>query len=300
MIKNPENYFILDRQISKQNKFRAMKNWKILEILKWTTGFFKEKQIINPRLNAEYIISHVLGCKRFDLYVRFEEIVSLENREKIKKMVIERAKSKPLQYVIGETEFYGHRFFVNESVLIPRPETEYLVEKIITEIDSYNTILDIGSGSGAIAITLKKELPYLSITAVDISASALKIATENAKLNQVEIEFIESDIFSKLNTKFDIIVSNPPYIPQKEYEALDKEILEYEPKLALLAEDDGLYFYRRILSEAKLYLNVNGKIYFEIGYNQSDRIKKIAENNGFTEIETLKDLNGFDRIMIIK
>jgi len=300
MIKNPENYFILDRQISKQNKFRAMKNWTILEILKWTTGFFKEKQIINPRLNAEYIISHVLGCKRFDLYVRFEEIVSLENREKIKKMVIERAKSKPLQYVIGETEFYGHRFFVNESVLIPRPETEYLVEKIITEIDSYNTILDIGSGSGAIAITLKKELPYLSITAVDISASALKIATENAKLNQVEIEFIESDIFSKLNTKFDIIVSNPPYIPQKEYEALDKEILEYEPKLALLAEDDGLYFYRRILSEAKLYLNVNGKIYFEIGYNQSDRIKKIAENNGFTEIETLKDLNGFDRIMIIK
>ena len=300
MIKNPENYFILDRQISKQNKFRAMKNWKILEILKWTTGFFKEKQIINPRLNAEYIISHVLGCKRFDLYVRFEEIVSLENREKIKKMVIERAKSKPLQYVIGETEFYGHRFFVNESVLIPRPETEYLVEKIITEIDSYNTILDIGSGSGAIAITLKKELPYLSITAVDISASALKIATENAKLNQVEIEFIESDIFSKLNTKFDIIVSNPPYIPQKEYEALDKEILEYEPKLALLADDDGLYFYRRILSEAKLYLNVNGKIYFEIGYNQSDRIKKIAENNGFTEIETLKDLNGFDRIMIIK
>jgi len=300
MIKNPENYFILDRQISKQNKFRAMKNWPILEILKWTTGFFKEKQIINPRLNAEYIISHVLGCKRFDLYVRFEEIVSLENREKIKKMVIERAKSKPLQYVIGETEFYGHRFFVNESVLIPRPETEYLVEKIITEIDSYNTILDIGSGSGAIAITLKKELPYLSITAVDISASALKIATENAKLNQVEIEFIESDIFSKLNTKFDIIVSNPPYIPQKEYEALDKEILEYEPKLALLAEDDGLYFYRRILSEAKLYLNVNGKIYFEIGYNQSDRIKKIAENNGFTEIETLKDLNGFDRIMIIK
>ena len=215
-------------------------------------------------------------------------------------MVIERAKSKPLQYVIGETEFYGHRFFVNESVLIPRPETEYPVEKIITEIDSYNTILDIGSGSGAIAITLKKELPYLSITAVDISASALKIATENAKLNQVEIEFIESDIFSKLNTKFDIIVSNPPYIPQKEYEALDKEILEYEPKLALLAEDDGLYFYRRILSEAKLYLNVNGKIYFEIGYNQSDRIKKIAENNGFTEIETLKDLNGFDRIMIIK
>ena len=300
MIKNPENYFILDRQISKQNKFRAMKNWTILEILKWTTGFFKEKQIINPRLNAEYIISHVLGCKRFDLYVRFEEIVSLENREKIKKMVIERAKSKPLQYVIGETEFYGHRFFVNESVLIPRPETEYLVEKIITEIDSYNTILDIGSGSGAIAITLKKELPYLSITAVDISASALKIATENAELNQVEIEFIESDIFSKLNTKFDIIVSNPPYIPQKEYEALDKEILEYEPKLALLAEDDGLYFYRRILSEAKLYLNVNGKIYFEIGYNQSDRIKKIAENNGFTEIETLKDLNGFDRIMIIK
>jgi len=300
MIKNPENYFILDRQISKQNKFRAMKNWTILEILKWTTGFFKEKQIINPRLNAEYIISHVLGCKRFDLYVRFEEIVSLENREKIKKMVIERAKSKPLQYVIGETEFYGHRFFVNESVLIPRPETEYLVEKIITEIDSYTTILDIGSGSGAIAITLKKELPYLSITAVDISASALKIATENAKLNQVEIEFIESDIFSKLNTKFDIIVSNPPYIPQKEYEALDKEILEYEPKLALLAEDDGLYFYRRILSEAKLYLNVNGKIYFEIGYNQSDRIKKIAENNGFTEIETLKDLNGFDRIMIIK
>ena len=277
-----------------------MKNWTILEIIKWTTGFFKEKQIVNPRLNAEYIISHVLGCKRFDLYLRFEEIVSLENRDKIKKMVIERAKSKPLQYVIGETEFYGYRFLVNESVLIPRPETEYLVEKIIAEIGSCNRILDIGTGSGAIAITLKKELPHLMVTAVDISTMALQVAKENAKLNQVEVEFVESDLFANLNKKFDVIVSNPPYIPKMEYDALDKEILEYEPKSALLAEEDGLYFYRKILSESKSYLNEKGRIYFEIGYNQSDRIKKIAENNGFTEIETVKDLNGFDRIMIIK
>ncbi len=277
-----------------------MENWTILEIIKWTTGFFKEKQIVNPRLNAEYIISHVLGCKRFDLYLRFEEIVSLENRDKIKKMVIERAKSKPLQYVIGETEFYGYRFLVNESVLIPRPETEYLVEKIIAEIGSCNRILDIGTGSGAIAITLKKELPHLMVTAVDISTMALQVAKENAKLNQVEVEFVESDLFANLNKKFDVIVSNPPYIPKMEYDALDKEILEYEPKSALLAEEDGLYFYRKILSESESYLNEKGRIYFEIGYNQSDRIKKIAENNGFTEIETVKDLNGFDRIMIIK
>lgn len=277
-----------------------MKNWTILEIIKWTTDYFAEKQVEKPRLNAEYIISHVLQCKRFDLYVRFEEIVSPENRETIKKLLLERAAHKPLQYVLGETEFYGYKFFVNPAVLIPRPETEYLVEKIIAEIGSAESVLDIGTGSGAISISLKKELPQLQVSALDVSADALVTAKRNAEYNGVEIDFYQSDIFSNCTKRYDLIVSNPPYIPQHEYAGLSKEILQHEPPSALLAEENGLYFYRKILTEASNHLNKNGRIYLEIGYNQSAAIKKIAENMGFSEIETVKDLNNFDRIMRIK
>lgn len=276
-----------------------MKNWNILEIIKWTTDYFKSKDVSKPRLNAEYIIAHVLCCKRFDLYVRFEEIVSEKDRVVIKNMILERAKQVPLQYVLGETEFYGYRFFVDSSVLIPRPETEYLVEKIINEIGDAQSVLDIGTGSGVIAISLKKELPNLSVTALDISERAIVVANKNAEENQVEVEFIKSDIYSNCSKKYDLIVSNPPYIPKRVYDALESEVKDFEPQSALLANDDGLYFYDKILAEAREYLNLNGKIYLEIGHDQSNRIKKIAEKNGFSEIETVKDLNGFDRIMRI-
>ena len=277
-----------------------MKNWTILEIIKWTTDFFKEKQIEKARLNAEYIVAHVLQCKRFDLYVRFEDIVSEIDRAEIRKLIVKRGKNEPLQYVLGETEFYGYRFFVNSAVLIPRPETEYLVEKIIKENPSLESVLDIGTGSGAIAVSLKKELPNCNVTASDISEKALKIAKKNAAENQVTIEFIQSDLFENIEDKYSVIVSNPPYIPLREYKDIDSEVKDFEPQSALLAEADGLHYYQKILEQAKEYLHENGIVYFEIGHDQAERIKKIAENNGFFDVETLKDLNEFDRMMRIK
>lgn len=277
-----------------------MKKWTILEILKWTTDYFAKQQLENSRLNAEYIIAHALACKRFDLYLRFEEIVEEADRKKIREMILARAAHIPLQYVLGETEFYGYKFWVDKSVLIPRPETEYLVEKIISEIGTAHQILDLGTGSGAIAITLKKELPQLQVSAVDISEAALKTAKKNAAENQVEIDFILSDLFANCNKKYDVIVSNPPYIPAAEYHALSAEIKDNEPKIALLAADEGLYYYQKILKQAAQYLKPNGKIYLEIGHDQAAKIKKIAENVGFSEIEIVKDLNEFDRIIRIK
>jgi len=276
-----------------------LKEWTILEILNWTKDFFKEKNLENPRLNAELIISHVLGLKRLDLYMKFDQIVSTSDRNKIKEFIKRRNLQEPLQYILGETEFYGHKFRVDTSVLIPRPETESLVEKIIHDIGISRSILEIGTGSGCIAITLAKELPEVQIDAVDLSSEALVTASSNAKLNEVEVTFFCSDIFSAVENKYDIIVSNPPYISSDSYKELSSEIKDHEPSMALLSEEKGLFFYRKILEEASDYLTPGGRIFFEIGYDQSERIKLIAEKTGFKNIETIKDLNGFDRIMII-
>ncbi len=178
-----------------------MKSWTILEILNWTKEFFREKQIENPRLNAEILVSHVLDLKRLDLYLKFDQIVTPEEREMIKQMIIRRSKNEPLQYILGETEFYDCRIKVNKSVLIPRPETELLVEKVIEHSSGVTNILDIGTGSGCIAIALAKELDNVQIDAVDISSEALQTARENAELNGAEVKFFQSDVFSRITKK---------------------------------------------------------------------------------------------------
>ena len=277
-----------------------MKTWTVLEILNWTSDFFKEKGLKNYRFDAEYLIANVLNFKRIDLYLNFDVPVSIFQREKIKSFIHRRLKKEPLQYIIGETEFFGLKFKVNPNVLIPRPETETLVEIIIKNNENVK-ILDIGTGSGAISITLAKFVHQSFVTAIDVSEKAIYTAKKNAVLNNVEnVEFIVSDLWTNINEKFDIIFSNPPYISNKDFENLDEEIKLYEPKLALEAPDDGLFFYKEILKSAKKYLNPKGKIYFEIGYNQKDIIFKLAKYNGFEKIETFKDYNDFDRYMIIR
>jgi len=276
-----------------------MKEWTILEILNWTKDFFSESKIENPRLQAELIISHVLGLKRLELYLQYDSIVKQHHRDLIKQMIKRRRSLEPLQYILGETYFYGYRFKVDPAVLIPRPETEYLIENIIQHIGDFKSILDIGTGSGCIAVTLARELPEVSIDAVDISKKALENAAQNAALNKAEVNFFQSNIFSRIDKKYDLIVSNPPYISESSYRNLPDEVKKYEPKIALLGGKDGLFFYRKILEQAKDHLNDNGKIYLEIGYDQNEEIKFIAEKNDFQKIEILKDLNGFYRIMII-
>jgi len=272
-----------------------MKEWTILEILNWTKDYFTQKQVENPRLNAEYILAHVLQETRINLYVRFEEVVSEAHRGAIRACVERRAAGEPLQYVLGETSFYGFPIALDASVLIPRPETEYLVEMVVEQHPRAASILDVGTGSGCIAIALKKLIPDAEITGADISSQALAKASENADANDVAITFIQSDLLDGVKGRFDIIVSNPPYIPEAEYQKLDSQILEFEPKLALVAEEDGMICYRKILQKAANHLRPRGEIYFEIGHGQGEKIQQLAIAAGFHDVVVTKDLNGFDR-----
>ena len=276
-----------------------MKIWTIRELLDWLTIQFKNNKITSPKQNAETIISHILKMKRLDIYLHLEKEISKTQFDAISEISTRRKKHEPLQYILGETEFYGYKIKVSNSVLIPRPETELLVERIICEEKNINSILEIGTGSGAIVIALAKSLITEKNDAVDISKLALKTAQQNAELNNVEINFFRSDIFENVIGKYDIIISNPPYISQKGYEQLPKEIKDHEPKSALQAKNNGLYYYEKILQNAKEHLTELGKIYFEIGYDQAEKITETAKENGFSDIQVIKDLNGFDRIMRI-
>ena len=231
-----------------------------------------------------------------------EYIKKYSKKEDIDKNLEELKKGKPIQYIIGNVNFYGNIINVNENVLLPRFETELLVEKTINYIKKYfknPKILDIGTGSGCIAITLKKELENSTIDAVDISNSALKVAKENAKLNNVEINFIEGNILDDINSKYDIIISNPPYIKEDDTEIMDI-VKNNEPHIALFAKDNGLYFYKEIIKNSKEKLNKKSIIAVEIGYKQANDIKNIAEQYyPHSKILVEKDLNNLDRYIFI-
>ena len=274
-----------------------MQKKTVLKILNKSIDQLKKYNIENPQLNAELIISHVLDMNKANLYLNSKDILDNEKSDIIEQFIIRRTKHEPLQYILGETEFYGCKIKVNPDVLIPRPETELLVEKLVQE--NVNSILEIGTGSGAIAIALAKQMKNVQIEATDISEKALNTARQNGELNNVSINFIQSDIFENIKNKYDIIVSNPPYISKKEYDNLAPEIKDYEPEISLLAKEEGLFYYKKIFENAKDYLTDIGKIYFEIGYDQAKRVKKFALENGFSKVEVYQDLNGFNRIVKI-
>ena len=236
-----------------------------------------------------------LKIRRSEVYSLGENELTSQEQEKLEANLEKRKKHVPLAYIVGDAEFYGLNFIVNENVLIPRPETEEVVEFALKHINETSKILDIGTGSGAIAVTIAKQT-NAQVTAVDISEKALKVARQNAKNNDVDVEFLQSDVFSALETrKFDVIISNPPYISESEYQTLMPEVKDHEPKLALVAEDDGLKIYKQVINDAPKYLEKDGVIVFEIGYNQGEQIKKLLEKD-FEEIKVIKDLQGNDRI----
>ena len=211
----------------------------------------------------------------------------------------------PLSHLAAFEYFYDRKFKVTKDVLSPRMETEELIYKVIEYIKSINKnnikILDLCTGSGIIGITLRKELESksLEVVASDISEEALKVAKENAIMNEAEVKFIQSDIFENINEKFDIIVSNPPYIAYSDKITMEDNVLNYDPHLALFAEEDGMYFYREIIENSKEYLNKDGMIFFEIGYDQREKILKLANENEF-RAEVYKDINGRDRMAILE
>lgn len=279
------------------------KIYKLLDILKWSTEFLTKNEIDHARLDAEYLIASVLDIKRLDLYLNYEKPLGIKEREEIKELLIKRGKNKmPLQYILGYEEFYGYKFEVNENVLIPRPETELLVEQCLEKIKEIKEpkVLDIGTGSGAIAISIAKQRSDAKVLAVDIQANALEIAKKNKMKNNAEnVKFIKSDMFENINySQFDLIVSNPPYIKEEEYNELMPEVKKYEPKSALLAEKNGLYFYINITKKAKNHLKKGGVLAFEIGYNQGKEVKEILQENGYEKIRLIKDYSKNDRIII--
>ncbi|GAC1302346.1 MAG: peptide chain release factor N(5)-glutamine methyltransferase [Mucilaginibacter sp.] len=226
--------------------------------------------------------------------------------EKLTGILKELKTGRPIQYILGETEFYGLTFKVNPSVLIPRPETEELVEWVLSSVGSFQlaveNILDIGTGSGCIAISLKKHLPDAKVSAIDISPDALKTAKENAKLNEVDVEFIEADILNRKseieNPKFEIIVSNPPYVTLHDKTQMHQNVTSFEPHTALFVpENDPLLFYKAIAEFAVSHLTANGLLFFEINESYGRQIIELLTNKGFKNIELQKDMSGKDRMI---
>lgn len=231
--------------------------------------------------------------------------MSKENEDKYFSLIEKHIKEDvPLSHLVGFEYFYDRKFKVTKDVLSPRMETEELIYKVIEYVKASNKnnlkILDLCTGSGIIAITLKKELEQVSVDVIasDISGEAIKVAKENAQNHNADIRFIQSDIFNNIDDKFDIIVSNPPYIDRKDEVTMQDNVLKYDPHLALFAEEEGMFFYRKIIEQAKDYLKENGVMFFEIGYDQKDKIIKLSEENGYLA-QVYKDINNRDRMAFL-
>ena len=236
-----------------------------------------------------------------DFVFALQQEVTEEEKQFVEEIYKKLAEHIPAQYIIGHADFFGMQLKVDERVLIPRPETEELVELILAENLKDNLkVLDIGTGSGAIALALAKNRPDWSVTASDISQDALDLSLENANAQNLNLSFIKSDCFSEISAKYDIIVSNPPYISREDQEEVGLNVLHSEPHLALFADEDGLAIYRRIAEDSKDYLNDGGKIYLEIGYKQGQNVPALfMENLPEKRVRTLKDQFGQDRMVVI-
>ncbi|WDI43069.1 peptide chain release factor N(5)-glutamine methyltransferase [Bremerella sp. P1] len=284
--------------------------WTIGRLLNWTTEYLESKGSEEARLEAQLMLGHALSCPKIQLYARFEEVVDEEKRAKFRELVKQRAAGKPVAYVLGTSEFYSMEFMVTPDVLIPRPETEHLVIETLDLLkgrsaDQSVSILDIGTGSGIIAVTIAKQLKHTSLLATDISDKALAVAKLNAEKHGVSerLEFAVGDLFQAVpsGSRFDVIVSNPPYIAQSERPLMDAHVIEHEPHVALFAEEEGTAVLKRILEEAAGYLKPDGWLLLEFSPMVAKRVAEMAEATGFYEKVSIgKDLAKLDRYLIAK
>lgn len=257
----------------------------------------------NPEIEAELLALYVLGYTKLERILNANAQVSKKDEIRYRALISKRCSGVPLQYITKEQEFMGLPFYVNSNVLIPRQDTETLVELLLNKAKQkpFKKIIEIGVGSGCISISLAKFLPDAQITGIDISTKALEIAKKNAKSNQVEsrTQWIYGDLLKDYKGgQVDLIVSNPPYIRSKDCTMLDENVKDYEPMLALDGGADGLDFYRRITKQSKIHLANGGMLAYEIGYDQSQEVRDIMEMNGFVQIEQIKDLAGRDRVVL--
>lgn len=273
----------------------------ILETLKLATEYLEKHKIENPRLNAELLLAEILKCKRLELYTNFDKPLKEDELEKFREYLRRRSRGEPLQYITGKVNFFGYEFIVTPDVLIPRPETELLVEEVIQSFDNNLPlkILDICSGSGNIGIVLAKFFKNSIVHCIDVSDKAIEVGKLNSQQLKTEnVVFQKLDILNDvpLEKDFDVIVSNPPYISVEKKESLQDEVKLYEPHIALFV-DEELKFYRRILKIAKEILKLDGKIFFEIDHHIADDVYELMLQNGFTEIVIKKDFSNLNRII---
>jgi release factor glutamine methyltransferase len=278
----------------------------VLEAIQKSTEFLAKKGVESPRLQTELLLAHLLKMPRMKLYLNFERALSPSEIDSLRELIKRRSQREPLQHIVGSTSFCGYEIAVSRHALIPRPETELLAElgwKFLSTINHQpSTALDFGTGSGCIAIALVAKCPNAKITALDVSTDALALAKQNALQNQVaeRIEFLLGDGFAALKGKpqFDLLISNPPYIPSAEIETLDPEVKDFDPRGALDGGADGLDFYRRFATEAKPFLKSDGKIMLEFGDGQADEIKKVFENEKWIVEAVQEDYSQRARILI--
>lgn len=289
----------------------AMEIWTIKKLLDWVSGYLGDKGVDSPRLSAELLLGHVLELERIQLYTLFDRAVDPPKLAKLRELVKRAGEHEPVAYLVGRCEFYSLPLTITPDCLIPRPETEHLVEKAILflrERSGSQHVLDLCTGSGCIAAAIAKNSKDAVIIATDISDAALKVAAENIdKLKLTErVRLLCGDLFDPViegldDGKFDLIVSNPPYVSEPEYAALDKNVRDYEPAGALLAGADGLDVYKRILEKIDDFLKPDGALMMEIGYAQGPAIRELLENTGaFKTITIEKDFANNDRIAIAK
>lgn len=288
-----------------QNSLKAQttqsssESWTLLKLLRWATEFFSGKGIDNPRLDAELLLAHVLGLDRVGLYMNYDRPLNAEELDKLRPLVKQRGQREPLQYLIGSTEFWSLEFKVSPAVLIPRADTEILVEEALSRAGESGTLLDVGTGSGAIVVSLAKELEQWQCEGIDISAEALTVAQCNVDGNQVtdRVQLFQADLNRLPQKKYNLIVSNPPYIAQDEWESLMPEVRDHEPSLALIADREGLACYQSLLNQAADHLLSDGWLLVEIGYQQAEAVQQLFVDAGFEDVYMREDYAGQPRVV---
>jgi len=288
---------------------------RVAEALWSLTAYLGRHGVEHPGTDAEWLLSFVIGCKRLELFLMPERVLTAEQTERLRALSVRRAQREPLQYVVGEVDFFGQKLHVDQRVLVPRPETEelvyqmqqYLTENFFKEPSSFPdiadeeqknlTVLDLGTGSGAIAIALAALFPNIKLTAVDRSAEALAVAEKNSIENNVHehISFVQSDWFLNIKETFDVIISNPPYVSEEEYRSLQPEVRCFEPKSALTAGDEGLADLKHILSKAPVFLKRGGLLVMETGCTQHAALRAYAKTLGYVKVQSTLDLSHRER-----
>ena len=285
------------------------KIWRVVDLLDWTVGYFQQHGIPNPRLDAEVLLAHLLEKTRLQLYLHFEMPVFQEHLTPFRELIKKRIAHTPVSYLTNRKEFMSLDFYVDERVLIPRPETEQLVETILTtKTENSQRLLELGTGSGVIATSLALQQPEWEIVATDISEPALTVAQKNAETHACteQIKFLSGDLFEPIeaintngNTHFDWIVCNPPYVKNTERDTLSPDVRDYEPEIALFAGDDGLVVIRRLIAEAPKHLAPGGKLIFEIGERQADSVRVLIDaESTYCTYELFKDYAEKERIVL--